>query len=322
MQPLCSTTVFKPLDTLGPNKAKDRFFLSLEESTYPLFPLLRKSNTSVCYSLFLKSMPLGASCAFSTADIKRIAVSLKWTSKFVVKSLKLISGDKYLSCTHAYNTYVVKRSQLSHEGLSCIRYHTEKAQNSDLWGTSGLLLLAVLKVWARPLLPRNKELAVFLGITLQGVVDLKKRLREKGLIETAVLPETLAVKHPKTKEMIDIERTRRVSIVTPEGSAFFVEDLPPKRTSYKNKTPPESKDSDLSSNKSDFSKIETQLKPHWDTYTNLFESGGESFKATVALLHQKGKRIASSRDIEHALKEAKKLAFLRVANSHNTNCRK
>lgn len=317
MQFACVTTELKGLDTLGSRAARAQFFLSLKDNTYPLFPLLRKSKTSVYYSLFLKFIPLGTTCVFTNSDIKRIATSLKVTSRSVVTLLKNLSGDKYLSCEHTYDSYVVKRSQLSDEGLACIRYHTEKATHSDIWGSSGLLLLAILKVWARPLLPRNKELAVFLGITLQSAVDLKKRLRDKGLIETILVPEELDVKHPKTKKMISIERTRRVSVITEKGSAFFVDDLPSTRTSYKNKKPPESKDSDLSSHKSDFSKIETQLKPHWDTYTNLFESEGESFKATVALLHQKGQIIGCDRDIAQALKESKNLPFLRVANSHN-----
>ena len=304
-------------NVLGPNSAKDLFFLGLAEETWPLFPLLRKSNDTVFHSLCLNLIPLGASLCLTTGDIKRVAAAFNVSPRSFSRFLKGFSHDKYLSSHHAYGSYTITRSSCPHHDLTCVRYFRVKALQSDLWGTKGLLLLSVLKVWSRPLFPRNKELARFLDMTLQGVVDLKRKLKIKGLIQTNLQAEELEVKHCKTKELIEIERTRQVAVLTGEGESFFSREKPPKLTSYKNSKPPESKDSDLSINKSDFSKLETKLKPHWDTYTNLFESAGESFKATVALLKQKGSSIASARDIETALKKVKALAFLRVANTHN-----
>ena len=48
-------------------------------------------------------------------------------------------------------------------------------------------ILSILKVWSRPLLPRNKELAIFLDMTLQGVVDLKRKLKTKCKLKTQTI---------------------------------------------------------------------------------------------------------------------------------------
>jgi hypothetical protein len=221
MEASCANIALKAPNVLGPDSVKDRFFLGLQEETWPLFPLLRKSNDSVFHSLCLNLIPLGESLCLSTGDIKLIAAALNVSPRSFSRFLKGFSQDKYLSSHHTYGVYTITRSTFPHHDLTCVRYFKDKAIQSELWGTKGLLLLSVLKVWSRPLLPRNKELARFLDMTLQGVVDLKRKLKTKGLIQTNLQAEELEVKHRKTKELIEIERTRQVAVLTGAGDGRF-----------------------------------------------------------------------------------------------------